>query len=502
MSTEAPHKREVDINLSPEQFRAIGHRLVDQIAGLFAHLGDRPVTTGETAEQIRALLHADRSLPETGGDPEELMAMTTSLLFNHSLYNGHPRFWGYITAPAAPIGVLAELLASAVNPNCGAWPLSPVASEIEAQTIRWIAELIGYPTTCGGILVSGGNMANFIGFIAARAAKADGDLRKSGVAVGTNGRLRAYCSAETHTWIQKAADMTGLGTDSIRWIPVDHDLKMNMSALRAQIDADLKAGDKPFLVVGTAGSVSTGAIDRLGEVADVCREYGLWFHADGAYGGFAACVPEVSKDLRALSAADSVAVDPHKWLYAPLEAGCALVRDPEALRAAFSYRPRYYHFGDEGQSFVDYGPQNSRGFRALKVWMMLQQAGRAGYERMIRDDIHLARHCYDLLAKHHQFEVFTHELSIATFRFVPSDLRPRLGEGEVESYLNKLNEDLLVEIEKGGELFLSPAVVREHSLLRMCVVNFRTTRTDVEALPSLVAWIGEKVDKRLRPVGM
>ena len=225
-------------------------------------------------------------------------------------------------------------------------------------------------------------MANLVGFFAARAARAGWNVREEGVADG--GRvLRVYASAETHTWLQKATDLSGLGTSSIRWIPVDADLRMDVAALRAQIEADRSAGDVPLLVVGTAGSVSTGAVDPLRAIAAVCREHGTWFHVDGAYGGLAAAVPGASDDLRALAEADSVAVDPHKWLYAPLEAGCALVRDAEALRAAFSYHPPYYHFEERATNYVDYGPQNSRGFRALKVWLALRHAGAAGYRRMI-----------------------------------------------------------------------------------------------------------------------
>src|SRR4029077_17900915 len=237
------------------------------------------------------------------------------------------------TAPPAPIGILGDFLAAAVNPNVGAWILSPAATEIESQPVRWIAELIGYPVDCGGLLVSGGNMANFVCFLAARAAKADWNVREEGITGASRRRLRVYGSAETHTWIQKAADLAGLGTASIRWIATDADLRMDVDALRRAIDQDLAAADVPFMVVGAAGSISTGAVDPLREIAAVCRDAGAWFHVDGAYGGSAPAPPGPPADLADLSEADSVAVDPHKWLYAPLEAGCALVRNPDHLRA-------------------------------------------------------------------------------------------------------------------------------------------------------------------------
>jgi len=380
--------RQAPLAMDAAAFRTVAHQLVDTLADFLGSLPLRPVTRNESPSDVRAALDLNGPLPETGADPAVLLEHTAGLLFDHSLFNGHPRFFGYITSSPAPIGILADFLASAVNPNVGAWMLSPAATEIEAQTVRWIASFIGYPDVCGGLLVSGGNMANMVCFMAARAAKAGWNVREEGV--GANGRrLRVYGSAETHTWIQKAADLSGLGSGSIRWIPTDQDLRMDVDALRRAIDADVGTGDAPFLVVGTAGSVGTGAVDPLRAISAICREYGLWFHVDGAYGGFAAAVPDVPADLRALDGADSIAVDPHKWLYAPLEAGCALVRDPEALRNAFAYHPPYYHFEERATNYVDYGPQNSRGFRALKVWLALRHVGAAGYRKMIADDIRL-----------------------------------------------------------------------------------------------------------------
>jgi glutamate/tyrosine decarboxylase-like PLP-dependent enzyme len=431
-------------------------------------------------------------------DPALLLEETARQLFAHSLFNGHPRFFGYITAPPAPIGILGDFLAAALNPNVGAWTLSPAATEIESQTVRWIAELIGYPANCGGLLVSGGNMANFVCFLAARSAKAGWDVRRDGVSEDSGRRLRVYCSGETHTWIQKATDLAGLGTASIRWIATDSKLRMDVSALRREIEADTAAGDVPFLVVGTAGSVSTGAVDPLPEISALCKEYGLWFHVDGAYGGFAAAVPHAHDDLRGLPLADSVAVDPHKWLYAPLEAGCALVRDPEMLRAAFAYHPPYYHFSERATNYVDYGPQNSRGFRALKVWLALRQVGAEGYRKMISDDIRLSQAMAQAISRHPELELMTQDLSITTFRYVPSDLRVSLREPEVELHLDALNRELVDRLQRGGETFISNAVVGGNYVLRACIVNFHTTQTDVEAVPDIVARIGHEVDAELR----
>jgi glutamate/tyrosine decarboxylase-like PLP-dependent enzyme len=421
-------------------------------------------------------------------------------LFEHSLFNGHPRFFGYITASPAPIGILGDLLAAALNPNCGAWALSPAATEVEAQTVRWIAELIGFPNDAGGILVSGGNMANIVCLAAARVAKADWDIRKDGVSATGARRLRVYVSTEAHTWIQKATDLTGLGTESIRWIQTDANLRMDVAALRRQIKLDRAAGEIPCLVAGTAGSVSTGAIDPLREIAGVCKEYGVWFHVDGAYGGFAAALPDASDDLKALSLADSVAVDPHKWLYAPLEAGCALVRDAAALRAAFAYHPPYYHFDEQATNFVDCGPQNSRGFRALKVWLQMRHIGAAGYRQMIADDIRLSQSMARAVAQHAELELATQDLSITTFRYVPLDLRTQVGTADAERHLDALNRALLDRLQRGGEVFLSNAVISGRYLLRACIVNFHTDHSDVEAVPDIVARLGRAIDAELRSI--
>ncbi|MDH4062902.1 MAG: aspartate aminotransferase family protein [Acidobacteriota bacterium] len=486
------HARHSPLAMDAGTFRTLGRQLVDQLADALDSVPRRPVTRDESPSAVRAAFDLDAPLPDAGMDPGPLLEQTTRLLFEHSLFNGHPRFFGYITASPAPVGMLGDLLAAAVNPNVGGWALSPAATEIEAQTVRWIGELLGF-SPGGGLLVSGGNMANIIGLLAARAAKAGWDVRQEG-GVGTPGRrLRVYASAEAHTWLQKAADVAGLGTSSIRWIPTDRGLRMDVDALARQMDADVAAGDTPFLVVGTAGTVSTGAVDPLPAIARICRESGAWFHVDGAYGGFAAALPDAPDDLRALGLADSVAVDPHKWLYAPLEAGCVLVRDAQCLRAAFAYHPPYYHFDEQATNYLDYGLQNSRGFRALKVWLALRQVGAAGYRTMIGDDIRLSRQMAEAVARHPELELVTQNLSITTFRYVPPALRSALGSPEAETRLDALNLALLERLQRGGELFVSNAVVHGRYLLRACIVNFHTDDADVEAVPEIVARVGRAV---------
>ncbi len=491
--------RRAPLDFDGDQFRRLGHDLVDRIAAFLDSLPNRPVTPAPSPQTIQGLLAGFGGVPEDGTDPAPLLEKIAGQLFDHSLHNGHPRFWGYITSSAAPIGMLGDLLAAALNPNVGAWNIAPVATEIELETIRWIAELLGFPIDGGGVLVSGGNVANMAGFLAARRAGADWDLRAEGVSGGRPGaRMRVYASSETHTWIQKAADLAGLGTGAIRWIPADRDQRMDPTELVRQIEADRTRGDLPFLLVGNAGTVGTGAVDPLAAMAEIARQQGLWFHIDGAYGAPAAMVPDRSPDLGALGLADSLAVDPHKWFYAPLEAGCILVRSRDALREAFSFHPPYYHFDPDRTNYFDFGLQNSRGFRALKVWLAIRLVGRKGYARMIAEDIRLSRELFGRLADFDSIERFTQNLSIATFRYVPVDLRDRKQEASIREYLNTLNQEILTRIERSGEVYLSNAMVEGCFLLRMCIVNFRTSLADVLALPEVVIRYGIEADRTLR----
>lgn len=492
--------RSAPIEMSSAQFREAGHRLVDTLADFLETMPEGPVTRVAPVPELRGLL-GPATLPEKGEDPTRLVEEATRLVIDHSLFNGHPRFWGFITSSAAPIGALADMLAAAVNPNLGGWILAPVASEIERQTVRWIAQMIGFGDNTGGLLVSGGNVANFVGFWVGRRVRAPWDVRESGF--DEAGRtIRVYTSRETHTWVEKAADLSGIGTNAIRWIETDADNRMSAAALRRQIEADREAGDLPLIAIGTAGSTGTGAIDPLNEIADICEEYGLWFHVDAAYGGPAAVLPEADPAMRAFGRADSLAIDPHKWLYSPLEAGCALVRDADALRDTFSYHPSY--FPDAGQAaddlplfYHEYGPQTSRGFRALKVWLGMRQVGRDGYIEMIRDDIAMARAMYEKAGAHPELEAFTLGLSISTFRYRPLDLDT--GIDGANEYLDMLNKTLLERMQEGGEAFVSNALIGGRYALRACVVNFRTAMRDVDALIELVVRLGREIDAELRP---
>ena len=492
------NNRETPIEISKDEFKEIGYQLIDSISNFIETIKKKSVTPAETSEQLKSILDHS-SLPENGTPVSELLKNTTDLLFNHSLLNGHPKFLGYITSSAAPLGALADLLAAAVNPNVGAQILSPIATEIEKQTIAWLAEFIGVPTSYGGILVSGGNMANFTAFLAARTAKAPNSFKENGI-TRTSAKLVVYCSKSTHTWIEKAAILFGHGTKSIRWIQTDEKNKMDNDALERTIKDDIEKGSKPFMIVGTAGDVSTGAVDNLGAISTICKRYDLWFHVDGAYGMPAAGIPKFKALFNGFEEADSIALDPHKWLYNPLEVGCTLIKNPKHLTDTYSSHPEYYNFSnseeDQSQNYYEYGLQNSRGFRALKVWLTLQQVGRSGYVEMIGEDIQLSKLLFELAKNHQELEALTHSLSITTLRYIPSDgIQYQKSD---KSYLNTLNETLLNSLQEGGEVFLSNAIVNEKYCLRACIVNFRTSKKDIEEVIDIVVREGRRTHKILR----
>ena len=492
------NNRETPIDIGKEEFKRIGHQLIDTIASFIDTIAERPVTAGESPGQLQTIL-GTASLPENGTPAGDILSRASDLLLNHSLLNGHPKFLGYITSSPAPIGALADLLAATVNPNVGAQILSPIATEIEKQTVKWLAEFIGVSPDYGGLLVSGGNMANFTAFLAARTAKARTNIKEDGIS-DSSPKLLIYCSKTTHTWIEKAVILFGHGSKSLRWIETDRDNKMDNEVLESTIKNDLHEGHQPFMVVGTAGDVSTGVVDDLSGIAAICKTYDLWFHVDGAYGIPAAVIPDLKMLFDGIREADSIALDPHKWLYSPLEAGCTLVKNPTHLLDTYSAHPAYYNFtGSEeslAQNYYEYGFQNSRGFRALKVWMVLQQAGRSGYVRMISEDINLSKLLFDLAENHPELETVTQNLSITTLRYVPLNLSQR--EEEKEAYLNALNEALLNALQQGGDVFLSNAVVKGKYCLRSCIVNFRTSEKDIREIIEIMAKEGERMHKNLQ----
>jgi glutamate/tyrosine decarboxylase-like PLP-dependent enzyme len=486
-----------DLDWSPEQARALGDDALDIWQEWLRRLPELPVNRAHTAEEVRAAVTFD--VPAEPLSADRLRGYLRSLVMDWSMYPGHPGFMAYIsgagTVPAAP----AELLAAALNQNVGGWRLAPAITEIERHLISWFAGRLGLPQRAGGLFTSGGAMATFIALKTARDAKAGWDIRSQGARGGPP--LAFYASDEVHIVNDRAADMLGLGRDAVRHVPVDAQLRMRVDALSDAIQTDLAAGVKPIAVIATAGTVGTGAIDPLSAIADVCARHDLWFHVDGAYGGIAALVDELRPRFAGLERADSVAFDPHKWLYTPHSGGVVIVRDLQHLFDAFAVQPTYIwedpEYTKRGMDYVQVGPQFSRGNYALKVWVSLLAHGWNAFARRIRHDIDLAAYLHRCADERPDFETIApHGLSIACVRYVPPDLPVFDGR---EDYLNRLNERLMLDVQLHGRVFPSNAVVRGKFGLRACIVNFRTEAADVDALLDISAELGARIDAAMRP---
>lgn len=485
-----------DFAWDADRARSLGTEVVALWGELLERLPSMPVGGRATAAEVRASV--TRDVPNEPVSPEELIASLRTLAFEHATYTGHPGFMAYISGAGTVPGAAADLIASALNQNVGGWRLSPGATEIELHLGRWFASRLGLPATAGGYVTSGGAMAAFVALKAARDARAGWSIRELGTRSGPP--LTYYASAQVHDVNTRAADMLGVGRDAVRAVPCDDDLRMRVDALRSAVARDIRNGCKPVAVIATAGTVSTGAIDPLEAIADVCDEFGLWLHVDGAYGGAAALTDALRGLFVGIERADSVAFDPHKWLYTPHSGGVIVVRDMQTLADAFAIEPSYVHEDKErtgrGVDLYALGPQFSRGFHALKIWVSLLAHGWAAYERRIAHDVALARYLYDRAAAHPELEPIGHApaLSIACFRYVPSELR---GDASAEPYLNRLNEQLMAELQLGGRVFPSNAVVGGRFVLRACIVNFRTEAADIDALIEQAVEKGASIHKRL-----
>ena len=426
---------------------------------------------------------------------DELFEHLRSVMFDHSVYPGHPRFMGYITGAGTVPGAVADLLASALNQNLGGWRHSPAATEIELHLTRWFASRFGLPASAGGMITSGGAMANFTCLKVARDRKAGWDVRTHGLAGAQ--RLVIYASSEVHAVVWRAVDMLGLGTEAVRPVPVDERFRMRPEALRAVLEADRLSGLRGIAVVATAGTTSTGAIDPLSQIADIASEHGLWFHVDAAYGGAAALSDELRPLMDGIERADSIAFDPHKWLSTPHSGGCALLRDLAHAYESFHYGASYTVEDRERTGstfdFGSHGPQWSRGFAALKIWVSLLAHGSDAYGRRIAHDAELARYMGGLVAEHPELELATPvSLSICCFRYVPAE------DGLDDRYLDRLNERIMTEVQVGGDAYLSNAILRGRFLLRACIVNFRTEASDVDALVETVVDVGRRLHAEMR----
>jgi glutamate/tyrosine decarboxylase-like PLP-dependent enzyme len=462
-----------EFDLDPEEVRRLGYRAADMVAAHRAGLRDGPVF-GKLGSAAAVF---DEPLPETGRPADEVLDAARDHVLTHPFGNSHPRFFAFINATADPLGAVADYLASAMNSNC--WGGDHAAIHVEDRVVRWIAEILGLPASSGGILTSGGSMANLTALAAARRALSPA-VRENGFA-GTP-PLVVYASEEAHSCVDKAVDLLGIGTKQLRTIPTDERFRIRVDRLHEAIAADRAGGLRPAIVVGNAGSVNTGAIDPLDELADTCAREDLWFHVDGAYGAMACVSPALRPLFAGLERADSVAADPHKWLYVPYEAGAVLVRESRTLADAFR-RPAAYLVHDSDSPLIgpvlfnERGPELSRGFKALKVWMGLKRHGRKGYAAAVEHDVAMARLLAAHVRTHEDFELLAEPgLSVVNFRY-----RPRKRDLEDED-LDRLNRRIANRLVANGGFFFAPSIVRGRTSLRVAIVNFRTQEDDLHAL--------------------
>lgn len=468
-------------DLTPEEFRRLGHLAVDLIAERMAAQSDLPVRLPVPVELRDRLMSAPG---ETPSDPEAVIRRVAEEVMTYPMGNASPRFFAWVNSPPAPMGVLGDLLASSINPSVAGG--DHAATYVEHGVLNWIKSVFGYPQEAGAILTSGGSVANLIPLAVMRYVKAADNMRLRGFN-GEDFPMVIYTSTQGHSCIQKAVELLGFGSTYLRKIPVDRDQRINLQALYDAIQDDREAGMRPVCVVASAGTVNSGAIDPLDELADLCATYEMWLHVDGAYGGFGILAPEARPHYAGIERADSIAVDPHKWLYMPVECGCSLVRDAAAMRDAFSLVPPYIRDDRAMPWFSEFGIQQTRGFKALKLWMTLQQIGTEGYSKSIQRDIDMAHLLQAKIRASDDFElVASGPLSVTCFRYHPYC---EMEDGEIDS----VNRALLPRVQANGDVFITGTELDGRVALRACIVNFRTQEADLDLLLTALRREGEAV---------
>jgi aromatic-L-amino-acid/L-tryptophan decarboxylase len=425
---------------------------------------------------------------------DELVVRIERDVLPTSAFNGHPRWLAYIMGAPTPVSVLGDLIAASLNQNSGLWRVTPSSTAIEVQTLGWMSEMLGFPKLAEGLFVSGGQMANIVAHSVIRDAKTPWDVRSFGVR-GPDGnapQLRMYASSELHYCHEQAAELLGMGRQAVRNVPVDENYRMRVDSLSQMIAEDRLRGDLPIAIVGTTGTAGTGAIDPIPELLTVARREDLWLHIDGSYGAFATLAESCPTGLRALADADSVACDPHKWLFAAIDAGVVLVREPGRLERSFAFHASYLETADRGVrvDFLERGPENSRPQRAFKVWLSIQAFGRDGYAAMIEYNIRLAAYLEELVRETPELVLAApRELSIVCWRVEPDGIGGQA--------LEELQIAVIEQIERRGIAMISNARLRDgRSAIRACITNFRTRAQDVETIVAASAEIGAELARK------
>lgn len=491
------------LDLSPREMRSLTRAVEQWVIQYYRSAGHSRVFPAVHGKALRRSLR--EKLPRSGSTIEEVFESFDQKIAANSRNNLHPRFFGYVSGSANPVAAFADGLCSALNQNVTAWRSAPSAVELELVVIEWMKEILGYPKRAFGLLTSGGSMATLSALAMARTAAAGLDVVTAGVQSLGGKRLRMYASDQSHMSVTKAAELLGLGRDSVRMLESDPQFHLCPDQLDRQIEADRKRGDLPMCVVASAGTVNTGAIDPLNKIADVCKKHNVWLHVDGAYGGFAALSAPMRKKLRGIERADSVSLDPHKWLYQPLDVGCLLVRDGRHARATFSgsigeYTRVYTAIPDERFAFFEHGIDLSRRMRSLKVWMTFKYYGADRIARCIERNIEAARYMQSLIEASDELELLAPAgMSIFCFRYVPIELREKLQSAspaqtaKINKQLDALNQRLMTELQHGGVAYLSNAVLRGKFALRGCIVGYRTRREDLDITRDEVLKHGRKI---------
>ncbi len=486
--SEKPVREETLDPATPQDWdalRELGHRMVDDMLGYLQTLRDRPVWQPIPPE-VKSTLKS--GIPH---DPQGAQAVYDEFLTSvlpYPIGNIHPRFWGWVVGTGTATGALSEFLASVLNSNIGG--AEQIGSYVEMQVIDWCKEMIGYPAEGSGILVSGASMANLVGLTVARNVKAGFDIRQQGIHAAPR-RMLFYASAEVHSCIPRAVEILGLGRDSLRLIPVDANFEMDIAALEAAIAADRSAGHQPACIVGTAGTVNTGAFDNLTAIADICAREKLWFHVDGAFGALAAVSPNLRHLTAGMERADSLAFDVHKWMFVNYEAGVAIIRSKDLHHKTFNTMPDYLTHGERGAAsgelwFGEYGIQLSRGFRALKVWMSLKEHGIDKYARIIEQNVEQAHYLAARVDESPELERLAPvPLNIVCFRYRVADM--------TEDQLDALNDELVIRLQEGGVALASSTRIHGHLCMRPSATNHRSVRADFDVLVDESIRLGRQI---------
>lgn len=455
-------------DISADEFRRAGHQLIDWVSQYWEQPEKYPVLSRSRPGDIA------RALPASAPDaPEPLDAVLRDferIILPGVTHWNHPGFFAYFAVTGSAPGVLGELLSAALNVNAMLWRTSPAATELEEVTLDWLRQLLELPETFGGVIYDTASISTMVAMAAAREA-AEPAVKSSGLSGLPS--MRVYCSDQAHSSIEKAAITLGLGREGTRVIPSDAEFRMQPAALRAAIERDMAAGDRPIFVAATVGTTVTTSIDPVPEIADLCEEFGLWLHVDGAYGGSGAAVPEMRWVWQGVERADSIVVNPHKWLFTPIDCSAFFSRRLDVVRDAFSLVPDYLRTADTGvRNYMDYGVQLGRRFRALKLWFVLRAYGRDGIVARLRNHIQLARELEAWIRNTPNWEVVAPvPFSTVCFRFAPP--------GTDEATLNAVNLEIIDRVNDTGEVFLSGTRLRNAEIIRLAIGHIRTTEDHV-----------------------